>query len=158
MGFSGYMPRSRVAGSYGSSIFSILRKLHTVLPTVCTITFPPTVLEGSLYPAFICRFFDDGHSDSCEVTPHCSFDLHFSDRHFKHLFRCFLILCMSSLEKCRFRSSSPFSLESLVSFFLCFDLELHDGLYISEINPLSVALFANIFSHPVDCLFVCSFF
>ena len=23
--------------------------------------------------------FNDGHSDWCEVIPHCSFDLHFSD-------------------------------------------------------------------------------
>ena len=31
-------------------------------------------------PAFIdCRFFDAGHSDQCEVIPHCSFELHFSD-------------------------------------------------------------------------------
>ena len=27
----------------------------------------------------ICRFFDDGHSDWCEVKPHCSFDLNFSN-------------------------------------------------------------------------------
>ena len=27
-------------------------------------------------------------------------------------------------------------------------------LYILEINPLSVALFANVFSHSEDCLFV----
>ena len=27
-------------------------------------------------------------------------------------------------------------------------------LYILEINPLSVALFANIFSHSIGCLFV----
>ena len=27
-------------------------------------------------------------------------------------------------------------------------------LYILEINPLMVALFANIFSHPLGCLFV----
>ena len=25
------------------------------------------------------RFFDDGHSDQCEVIPHCGFDLHFSN-------------------------------------------------------------------------------
>ena len=29
-----------------------------------------------LYSIF-CTFFDDGHSDWCEVMPHCSFDLHF---------------------------------------------------------------------------------
>ena len=27
----------------------------------------------------VCRFFDDGHSDWCEVIPHCSFDLSFSN-------------------------------------------------------------------------------
>ena len=47
-------------------------------------TFPPTVQEHSLFstpsPAFIvCRLFDDGHSDRCEVIPHCGFDLHFSN-------------------------------------------------------------------------------
>ena len=49
-------------------------------------TFPPLVQEGSLFatpsPAFIVfRFFDDGHSDCCEVIPHCSFDLHFSNNY-----------------------------------------------------------------------------
>ena len=29
-------------------------------------------------PTFICRLFNDGHSDWCEVIPHGSFDLHFS--------------------------------------------------------------------------------
>ena len=28
---------------------------------------------------FVCRFFDDGHSDWCEVISHCSFDLYFSN-------------------------------------------------------------------------------
>ena len=45
-------------------------------------TFPPMVQEGSLFstssPAFIiCRVFDDGPSDQCEVTSHYSFDFTF---------------------------------------------------------------------------------
>ena len=31
------------------------------------------------FSRIVCRFFDDGHSDKCEVIPHCSFDLHFSN-------------------------------------------------------------------------------
>ena len=47
-------------------------------------TFPPTMEKGSLSftrsPAFvICRLFDDGHSDQCEVIPHCDFDLQVSN-------------------------------------------------------------------------------
>ena len=82
---SGYMPSSGISGSYSGFISNFLRNLHAVFHGGCyQFILPPTVQEGSLFPtpspAFIvCRLFDDGHSDWCEVISHCSFYLHFSN-------------------------------------------------------------------------------
>ena len=71
MVFSGYMPSSGIAGSYGNSIFSFLRNPPYCSPQwLYQFTFPPTVQEGSLFstpsPAFVlCRFSYDAHSTIC---------------------------------------------------------------------------------------------
>ena len=66
-------------------LFLVFKESYIPFPILAVSIYIPTDSArgfpfSTSSPAFIfCRFFDDGHSDWCEVMLHCNLDFHFSN-------------------------------------------------------------------------------